>query len=300
MRILLTGASGLIGRQIGAELFPHPVELVRATGSPRRGVDGENYCADLSNRDEAAALVRHVRPTHIIHAAWETRPPTYWEDVANLKWLEATMAMASAFAEVGGSRFVQVGSCAEYDWADGLCIEETTSDRPATRYGKAKLASFRAIQSFAHNSFEAVEARFFFLYGPGERPERFVPSICLSHLRGQAPELSSGRQQRDFLHSSDAARALIALACSSDLGGIVNIGSGVASPLSAIAELLAEIAGASETGLGRIADRPADPPLLAASIERIRALGWKPRLSLREGLASTFDWWRDEMEKLPQ
>lgn len=253
--------------------------------------------ANLLDTAEAEDLIRSVRPTHVIHAAWETRPPNYWEDMANLSWVETTTRIASVFADIGGVRFVQVGSCTEYAWSEGLCIEGVTPDIPATRYGKAKLAAFRAVQAAAHQRFEAVEGRIFFVYGPGEAPARFVPTICRAHLAGSVPKLTSGNQSRDFLHAADVGRALIALVTSKNLEGIVNIGSGAPVLLSDIARKLAEMARAPETGLGLMPDREGEPLNLAGSVDRLRSTGWTPNLSLERGLADTFDWWRSELGK---
>jgi nucleoside-diphosphate-sugar epimerase len=200
--------------------------------------------------------------------------------------------MAKAFAEAGGKRFVQVGSCTEYAWGHGLCAEEATPDRPASRYGKAKLAAFRAVEAAGHGTFDAIEARVFFVYGPGERPERFVPLICRAHLHHEVPALGSGRPRRDLLHAEDVARALLALASVEGLTGVVNVAAGEATPLADVATKLAAIAGARETGLGRSADRPNDPDLLVGTCERLRGTGWVPRIGLDEGLSATFDWWR--------
>lgn len=297
MRVLLTGASGLIGRHIRRGSFPNGAELLTASRTAVFASGDEHHCVDLSSAEEAAALIRFVKPTHVIHAAWETRPPTYWEAIANLAWLDSTARMAATFGETGGRRFVQVGSCAEYDWSDRVCTEDVTRDRPSTRYGKAKLAAFRAVQAAAHGRFEAAEARIFFVFGPGEHPDRVVPAICRGYITGRVPDLGSGRQERDFLHSSDAACALVVLACAAGIEGVVNVGSGIATPLSTVAEILAELAGADETGLGRKPDRAGDPPLLVASADRLRALKWSPAMSLRQGLAQTFNWWRQELDK---
>jgi nucleoside-diphosphate-sugar epimerase len=297
VRLLLTGASGLIGRQFRKELLPPGCELITTSRGKKCLDSDEHHSTDLADPELAAALVRFVRPTHIIHLAWETTPPTYWEDPVNSAWQESTARMAAAFGETGGRRFIQVGSCAEYDWAGGVCREEATPDRPTTLYGKAKLASFHAVQAAAHEKFEAVEARIFFIYGPGERPERFVPTICRSHLQGEVPMLGSGRVKRDFLHSNDVARALAAIACAPRVEGVINVGSGIPTPLAEVAEILADLAGADETGLGRAADRAGEPDTLVASIDRLRGIGWAPRLTIRQGLKDIFEWWRNELQR---
>ena len=295
MRLLLTGAGGLIGRHVAAAAAADPdIDLV-ATARTRPGFLPQGaafHAANLTDPSAAAALVRAVAPTHMVHTAWETRHPTYWDDISNLDWVVSAAAMAEAFAEVGGERFVQLGSCAQYDWSHGRCIEDVTPDRPATRYGEAKSAAFRAIEAAARARFAALEARPFLVYGPGENPARFIPAICRAHLAGRVPELGSGRQRRDVVHAEDAANALLALARAEGLTGTVNIGTGEETTLGDVATKLAEMAGASRTGLGRRPDREGDPDLLIAATDRLRATGWSPRIPLARGLADTFAWWR--------
>lgn len=298
MKLLVTGASGLIGRHVCA--LAAADEAIELVASARRRPPGLSpntgfVAADLSSAEAGAGLVRSVRPTHVIHTAWETRHPTYWEDSSNLDWLASTTAMAEAFAAVGGLRFVQLGTCAEYDWAFGTCVEYETPSQPATAYGKAKLAAFEAIEAASRDSFEAADARIFSVFGPGENPARFIPTICRSHIGGVVPELGSGLQQRDLLYAKDAAAALLALAASRGTTGVINIGAGEATPLGEVARILAGLAGASETGLGRRPDRPDEPALLVPSTQRIRAIDWKPAYSLEVGLDETFRWWRDQL-----
>ena len=65
------------------------------------------------NRD----LIEEVRPSHLLHFAWETRHGYFWQAPENQIWAEATVDLARAFKDAGGRRAVFAGSCAEYDWA---------------------------------------------------------------------------------------------------------------------------------------------------------------------------------------
>ena len=144
--------------------------------------------------------------------------------------------------------------------------------------------------------FEAVEARVFWVFGPGENSARLIPLICRSHLAGTVPELGSGSQRRDLVYAEDAAAALLALARADGVTGTVNIGSGEPVPLATVATLLGDIAGASETGVGHRFDLPGDPALLSASSDRIRSIGWAPKWPLGEALAETYRWWAGQRE----
>jgi nucleoside-diphosphate-sugar epimerase len=295
MRLLVTGVSGLIGRGVATAALAVGHDVV-ALGRRRpddlpAGV--AFHAADLTEADAARDAVRVIRPTHIVHAAWETRHPTYWNDPANLAWVVSAAAMAGAFAEVGGARFVQVGSCAEYDWTDSA----QRRDHPATRYGKAKLAAFRAIEVAAHDAFAAVEARIFSVFGPGENPARFVPLICRTLAAGRIPALASGRPVRDLLHVDDAARALLACAADDAPTGTIDIGTGRGVALAEVARTLAAVAGATATGLGVLEDRPDDPASLVADAGPLRGTGWAPALTLRGGLERTYTWWQDRVRE---
>jgi nucleoside-diphosphate-sugar epimerase len=248
--------------------------------------------ADLSDAAEAAAIVRRHAPTHLVHAGWETTHPTYWHDPINFEWVKSAAAMAEAFAKVGGLRFVQIGTCAEYDWSHERCVEGETPDQPATPYGEAKVAAFKRIKAAARGRFEAAEGRIFWVFGPGENSSRLIPMICRSYLAGRVPDLGSGQQKRDLLFAEDAASAILKLAIADGMEGVVNIARGDEIELSAVAEILAELIGAPETGLGRRKDSPGDPKRLAASSDRIRSTGWSPSYTLREGLAKTVAWWQ--------
>ncbi len=291
MKLLVTGVAGMIGGHVArlAAAQGHEVH-----GITRRSAGAEApaiifHQADLLDGKSASEIIARVRPTHVVHAAWETTQPTYWDSLVNLDWVKASADLACAFAAAGGRRFVQIGSCAEYLWNGETCVEGETPDRPATRYGLAKLAAFKAIEAAAFGHFEAAEARIFFVYGPGENRDRLIPYICRSHAAGRVPELSSGAQIRDLLYADDAAAALLSVA-QSDLTGIVNIGGGVPMPLAEAARILADQAG-RESGLGLRPDRPGDPEILFPDVDRLFGTGWRPAITLEQGLALTYDHW---------
>lgn len=297
MKLLVTGVGGLIGSGVACAAFAAGMDVIACGRHVPTNMPNGMKCVgvDLADADAAAALIDRVAPTHVIHAAWETRQPTYWNDPVNLDWVVATAAMAGAFVRVGGTRFLQVGSCAEYDWTGSLPMR----DGPATPYGKAKLAAFRAIETAAHDMFAAVEARIFWVYGPGENTSRFIPMLCRSYAAGVTPDLGSGQQRRDLVHIDDAARALLMLLADTAPTGVVDIGTGIGTPLAGVAAMIAALAGVRETGLGRIPDRPGDPDALLADPTAMRSTGWVPRVALHDGLKHVFTGWQETMSDGP-
>jgi nucleoside-diphosphate-sugar epimerase len=107
---------------------------------------------------------------------------------------------------------------------------------------------------------------------------------------------SAGTQERDFLHSSDVASALLTL-LESGLEGPVNIGSGCAVPVRRVIELVGQYCGRPDLiRLGLRPTPPNEPDLLVADVTRLREeLGWRPRFELEHGLQDAVEWWK----KLP-
>ena len=297
-RVLLTGASGFLGRHCLSALLLRGYE-VHAVASPNHAPPAGPsealwHRADLLDRVETSALLVEIRPTHLLHCAWYAAPGKYWTATENFRWVGAGQHLLKAFAGQGGQRVVGVGSCAEYDWSDGQCSELTTPLNPATTYGECKHAFQILLTAFSKQAkLSAAWGRLFLLYGPREPATRLVASVIQSVLQGQPALSTHGRQIRDFLYVQDAADALVAL-LDSNVEGAVNIASG--KPVS-VAEVIREIADQLErpnlVQLGALPAAENEPPLVLADVARLRdEVGWSPRYDLASGLAETINWWR--------
>jgi nucleoside-diphosphate-sugar epimerase len=242
---------------------------------------------DLRDPARARALVAEVRPTHILHLAWNAEHGVYWSAPDNRDWAEGTIALARAFAEQGGRRFVGAGTCAEYDWTAPTdpCREGDTPCVPATPYGQAKLAAGAAvIEVLRQHGGSAAWGRLFFLYGPGEDRRRLVPSVVNALRTGQRAQVTAGTQVRDFLHVHDAARAFVAL-LTAPLEGPVNIGSGAPVSVRTLVETIALCMGRSDAVDFGAIPMPADEPAaLVADVTRLLSIGWQPQVSLARGI----------------
>jgi len=106
-RVLVTGASGFVGRQIVAALHALGAEPV-VPAAPR-----PDLLLTAARRD----LVAAARADTLIHAAWVTDHGAFWQSDQNLDWVGASLDLLRQFAAAGGKRVVLVGTCAEYDWS---------------------------------------------------------------------------------------------------------------------------------------------------------------------------------------
>jgi nucleoside-diphosphate-sugar epimerase len=301
-RVLVTGASGCIGRHVLPRLTARGWEvwgLSSKTATP--DVPGVRWRhANLLDDGDVAGVMHEVQPTHLLHLAWYIAPGKWAAAPENFEWVRASLNLVTAFRDLGGSRLVTAGSCLEYDWNYGYCSEARTPCAPHTVYGTCKHALQLLTSAMAANSgFSSAWGRVFFLYGPHEHPDRLVASVIRSVLTAQAARTSHGTQVRDYLYVEDVADVFVRL-LESELTGPVNVASGQAVALRDIIWRIGELTGRRDLiQLGAIPPAATDTPLVVADTTRLRAeLGWTPAWDLGRGLGATIDWWRANMPAL--
>jgi nucleoside-diphosphate-sugar epimerase len=211
--------------------------------------------------------------------------------------VRASLYLVEQFHAYGGQRAVVAGTCAEYDWRYGHCVEQLTPLQPATLYGTSKHALQSLLTAYAlRHGLSLAWGRIFFLYGPHEPATRFVASVIRALLADEVARCSHGRQIRDLLHVQDVAAAFVAL-LNSSVEGAVNIGSGRPTSLADVALQIGALLGQPERiQLGALAAPADDPPLLLADVRRLnQEVGWQPAYSLEAGLEQSIAWWRSQM-----
>lgn len=282
--ILVTGAQGFIGR--------HCLPLLHDKGYQVVPVFSRD--CNLFDKKEVSVLLHKTHPTHLLHLAWVTKPGEFWTSPENKQWLDASIHLFETFKHCGGERIVAAGTCAEYDWSNGICSEDTTALDPTTLYGKAKNQLREHLEQMG---LSWGWGRIFHLYGPGEHPKKLVAGLIQALLQGQKYPTTSGEQLRDFLHVFDVAGALVAL-LDSNVEGALNIGSGAALKIKEFCLAIGEKLHMKEKIIfGQRPISAAEPLKIVADVKRLNhELQWMPRIDLDTGLDQTIQWWKSAMQ----
>lgn len=288
--VLVTGATGLVGRHAVAALRAHGCRVVavgRGSVAAARTLpaDVRHIAADVLDQ------VRHARlfeaagrdgtpPDTVLHLAWTTAHGSFWSDAANRDWSAATLNLARAAAAAGVRRFVGVGTCVEYgaSRSDPCREADAAQATPHTLYGEAKAETARGLAEIAEATGLAVAwARLFHVTGPGEPPAKLLSHVVAQVLACRSPELRDPGRHVDLVDCRNAGEATGMLALS-DVCGAVNIGTGRATRVGDLPEIVAAALA------GRMPEVAAAPPPydgLVADIGRMRnLLGFTPRLDL--------------------
>ena len=288
-RAIVTGATGVIGSALIAELVSNGVEVLVLCreGSSRNNVipchplverrycslDGLHDLANISGKEYDV----------FFHLAWEGTTGASRNDLRmQLRNIQYSLDAVDVAKHFGCRTFVGIGSQAEYGRVEGL-LTPTTPVSPENGYGMAKLAAGQMTREFARqNGLRHIWIRVVSVYGPNDGPQTLVMSLIAKLRAGEIPRLTKCEQQWDYLYSGDAARAIYLLGDKGHSGKTYVLGGGHARPLREYVEIIHECVNPNVQ---------IQVMHLCADVSEIQIdTGWKPVVSFEDGIERLIQW----------
>jgi nucleoside-diphosphate-sugar epimerase len=288
---LVTGGAGFIGSALCKRL----VESGATVHSVSRrvsdsGAAHRHWSVDLVDSSAVDQLIADLRPDYVFHLAshvWGAPDLKHLLPAFHSN-LHTTVNLFHALAGTDCRRVITTGSLVEPDAGSG----QTTPNSP---YAAAKWASASyARMCHALYNLPVAIARVFMVYGPGQQDEtKLVPYVIRCIQRGEAPRISSGRHVYDWVFVDDVVDGFVRMALADDVAGqSVDIGTGKQTITMDLVDMLCQLMSAREKPVyGALADRPLEPVRMADVEQAKRLVNYQPRVSLRDGLRMTVDWY---------
>lgn len=304
MVIVVTGSSGFVGSAL----------IRRLSGSGHEIVGISRQDVDLSNNAETARAIEKLKPTILIDAAAKVGGISA-NDAFPVEFLTENLTIQNNLMEAahkaGVKKFVFLGSSCIYPRDARQPIKEEyfmsgPLEKTNSAYAVAKIAGIELLNSYrkeyGHKWISLMPTN---LYGPNDNfnleTSHVLPALIRKFLEAQTTGATSvtlwgsGKPRREFLHVDDLAAAVEICVENYDSEMHLNLGTGEDLTIKELALLIAELT--NFTGEVLWDTSKADgTPRKVLDITRAQKLGWSPKISLRDGIQSTIDWYKKNSE----
>lgn len=258
MRILVTGATGFVGKHLVNMLSGYEVEVI-ATYLPfeknklleSKSIKWVEYNFDDCKSEEKDLFEFFQKPDLLIHLAWQGLP-NYNQSFHFEKNLFTHQKFIYNLIVHGLKNMLVTGTCLEYGMQNG-CLKEDAVTNPQNYYALAKDTLRKYIELLKNDlSFHYKWVRLFYMYGEGQNQNSLIPQLLKAiENKEEVFNMSGGDQLRDYLKVENVAEYLIKIAMQNEINGIINCCSG--QPISVrklVEDILAESNSTIKLNLG--------------------------------------------------
>ena len=174
-------------------------------------------------------------------------------------------------------------------------IEKKSPLKPSSPYSATKAGADLLVASYTHTyGLETLICRGSNNYGPYQYPEKLIPLMILNALHGDPlPVYGDGMQVRNWLFVEDFARAIGHVLEHGTSGEVYNVGGPDECPNLDVVHRIVQLTGAGEELIEYVTDRLGHDRRYSLASDKVRALGWEPRLRFTDGLERTVRWYQD-------
>jgi len=302
--ILITGAAGFIGSNLTRHFVSRGINvhiLIKRSSNVWRLNDIINktnvHFADVGDKNKIKQIIKKIKPKTIYHLAAHGGSSDQ-NDLKKIKKsvLDSTFNLINECKKYKFNIFINTGSSSEYGFKN-KAMKESDNLAPNSYYSVFKSSStlFCQYESFKSN-LQIVTIRPFHVYGPFEGNNRLVPTLIKNMLCNKKIKLVSPKVSRDMIFISDVVNFYIMIAKKKNLKGeVFNLGSGKKTTIKKIYNSLKKITNYKvKNSWGSMKNRYWDQSIWYSNNSHVKnKLNWKPEVSLKKGLASTVNWYKE-------
>ena len=297
-RIFVAGHKGMVGSAILRQLADEPCEIITAT---RQDVD-------LTRQDQVESFIDKTQPNAIIMAAAKVG------GIHANNTLPAEFLYTNLMIEANITQAAYKGGVKRMLFLGSSCIYPKFAEQPITEnalltgpleptnqwYAIAKIAGIKLASAYRKQyGVDYVSAMPTNLYGPNDNFDLMSSHVLPALLRkaheakvNNYPSITiwgTGKARREFLHVDDCAKALVFLLKHYSEDEHINIGMGTDLTILELAQLICDVVG-FEGKIIHDLSKPDGTPRKLMSSDKLKSMGWSPSIDLRNGIASTYEW----------
>ncbi|MFZ0665833.1 MAG: GDP-mannose 4,6-dehydratase [Acidimicrobiales bacterium] len=311
VRVLVTGATGFIGSHLSRRLVADGAQVHALTSTvssvyPVRLVDIRDqivlHGGNLNDSGAMASVVERAKPEVVFHLGAYTHVGKSWDRVDECIQtnIHGTVNLLQVLARTDYRRFVYTSTSEVYGDVE-VPFREDALVRPLSPYSVSKYSGERFCRMlYQGRSWPIVVVRPFNGFGPAQSPDRIIPEIIVKALRKERLLMTEGIQTREFNYVDDLVVGFIRAAVVPGIeGDVFNIGGGEEVTMRHLATTILELLGNPITAeFGAIGYRPTEIWSMRSDVSKARSvLGLPPSRPLHDGLESTIEWYRKELDK---
>lgn len=298
MNILITGASGFIGRHVLRLLDEQKYDILAVSLDDHPDNMSVNnvkwFKADIGeyNNHKWEDILRDFNPEATMHLAWEGIPDYGYE--MSRRNLDNSIRISNFVIENTSCRKIIVsGSCWEYGKIMGICREsDKISAKSYFSWAKNSLNEYLNVKCKEHNV-DLKWLRLFYVYGPGQKGKSLIPSIIRAFTYGNIPDIRNYLNRNDYVYIQDAAKAFLLALKNNTPQRLYNVGCGKTVSVEEIVKLIASTMRIEYApNVNNCSNMQEN---FWADTEQIKKdLGWTPEFSFEKGIEETIQYFNME------
>ncbi len=298
--LLIVGGTGFLGFHFAKEALKRNYNIYSlSTNPPVKGrfLSGINYIyIDLLNKNALLKFLGKTKFDYVINFVGYVDHRFFKDGGENVfeNHFTSTLNLIKFLQKDELKTFLQVGSSDEYG-NNKSPQSENFRESPITPYSFAKVALCHLLQMlYKTEKFPAVIIRLFLVYGPNQNQERFLPTIIKKAITDEKILVSPGEQIRDFCYIDDVIEAIfLTLNNKRVYGEVINIASGEPIKIKKVVDCVTNFLNKNKAKFGALNYREKESMNLFADINKAnQILNWSPKISLKEGLERTINWYQ--------